>query len=71
MTTFYVRLKVDTPYTLTLRDQAHLKHYIKDAVLTMHGGGHPEDLETVVFDDPKTKVQASMLAMCRKKEEEA
>ena len=70
MTTFYVRLKIDTDYNLTLRDQAHLKRYIKSAVLTMHGGGHPEDLETIVFGDAKTKVQASLLAMCNKKVEE-
>lgn len=71
MTTFYVRLKIDTPYNLTLRDQAQLKRYIKNAVLTMHGGVHPEELESIVFGDIKTKVQASLLTMCNKKVEEA
>ena len=71
MTTFYIRLKVEYPGHLTLREQSILKQYVKDAVLTAHGCMHPDSLETIVFGDAKTKVQASLLAMCNKKVEEA
>ena len=62
MTTFYIQLKVEYPGQLTLREQSILKQYVKDAVLTAHGCMHPDSLETIVFGDDKTKVQARMLA---------
>ena len=70
MTTFYIKLKVDYPGQLTLREQAILKQYVKDAVLTSHGAMHPDSLETIVFGDDTTTVQASLLAICNKKVEE-
>ena len=62
MTTFYIQLKVDYPGQLTLREQDILKQYVKDAVLTSHGAMHPDSLETIVFGNANTKVQARMLA---------
>lgn len=70
MTTFYIQLKVEYPGQLTLREQSILKQYVEDAVLTAHGAMHPDSLETIVFGDDTTKVQASLLAICNKKVEE-
>ena len=62
MTTFYIQLKVEYQGQLTLREQSILKQYVKDAVLTSHGAMHPDSLETIVFGDANTKVQAKVLA---------
>ena len=62
MTTFYIQLKVEFPGQLNLREQAILKRYAKDAVLTAHGSMPPDSLETIVFGDESTKVSARMLA---------
>ena len=62
MTTFYIQLKVEFPGQLNLREQAILKRYVKDAVLTAHGSMHPYSLGAIIFGDNNTKVQARMLA---------
>ena len=62
MTTFYVQLKVEYPGKLTLREQSELTRYVRDAVLAAHGSMHPDSLETIVFGNESTKVQARKLA---------